>query len=102
MIRMKGDEVVNHALDSRLERESGWTKKSSTVCEANRVYQDNVDKQNISIPILESEKNSAIYNAKKKVNKSIKEETLTKWNNKVKKLTIQGDFARLLIEEEEN
>ena len=51
MIRMKGDEVVNHALDSRLERESGWTKKSSTVCEANRVFQDNVNKQNISIPI---------------------------------------------------
>ena len=102
MIRMKGDEVVNHALDSRLERESRWTRKSSTICEARKILQDNIDKQVISMPITESDKNSAINKAKKVINKSIKEETLTLWNNKVQKLTLQGDFAKLLIEEEEN
>ena len=50
----------------------------------------------------ESEKYRAIQNAKKAVNKSIKEETLALWNTKVNKLTLQGDFAKLLIEEEEN
>ena len=34
--------------------------------------------------------------------KSVKEETLFLWNNKVKKLTLQGDFINLLIEEESN
>ena len=36
------------------------------------------------------------------MNKSVKEETLLNWNNKVKKLTFQGDFINLLIEEESN
>ena len=98
MIRMKGHELVNHALDSRLERESRWSRKSSTTCEANRIFQDNINKQNINIPVKESEKNRAIQNAKKAVNKSIKEETLALWNTKVNELTLQGDFAKLLIE----
>ena len=34
--------------------------------------------------------------------KSVKEETLLNWNNKVKTLTFQGDFINLLIEEESN
>ena len=50
MIRMKGDELVNHALDSKLERESRWTRKSSTVCQADKIYQDNIENQNIVIP----------------------------------------------------
>ena len=29
MIRTKGDEIVNHALDSRLDREEAWTRKHS-------------------------------------------------------------------------
>ena len=56
VVRMKGDELVNHALDSRLERESRWSKKSSTICEANKVFQDNINKKVISIPVRESEK----------------------------------------------
>ena len=34
--------------------------------------------------------------------KSVKEETLALWNSKVKKLTLQGDFINLLIEEQSN
>jgi hypothetical protein len=102
MIRMKGDELVNHALDSKLERESRWTRKSSTVCQADKIYQDNIENQNIVIPDSQSEISSAINKAKKEVSKSIKEETLAMWNKKVQKLTLQGDFAKLLIEEQEN
>ena len=29
MIRSKGDELVNHDMDSRLQRESSWSKKYS-------------------------------------------------------------------------
>ena len=31
MIKLKGDAVVNHAIESRLERESKWSKKYSTI-----------------------------------------------------------------------
>ena len=43
-----------------------------------------------------------INKAKTEIKKSIQEETTNTWNNKVKKLTIQGEFASLLIEEETN
>ena len=33
---------------------------------------------------------------------TIKEETLNKWNSKVKDLTMQGDFIQILAEEQEN
>ena len=104
MIRMKGDSCVNHALNSRIEREAAWTKKSSTVCEVKKIYDDNISKNKISEPTTENqaEKRLLIYKAKKAMNKSLKEETLDTWNNKVKKLTFQGEFLNLLIEEETN
>ena len=33
---------------------------------------------------------------------SVKQETIQYWNTRVKKLTFQGDFVKLLIEEKEN
>ena len=50
MIRMKGLELVNNALDSRLNRELKWSRKSLTTCEANIIFQDNINKQNINGP----------------------------------------------------
>ena len=44
---MKGDKALNHALDSRLERESDWTRKFSTVVAVDQMYQENVLLQNI-------------------------------------------------------
>jgi hypothetical protein len=52
-----------HALDSRLERESRWTRKTSTTCEANRIFQDNLN-EDINIPAIESERNRAIQKNK--------------------------------------
>ena len=37
--RLLGDEVVNHALDSTLERESKWTAKQSTVTVCQSVHE---------------------------------------------------------------
>ena len=104
MIRFKGDAVVNHAIDSRLERESAWLKKSSTIVRADSIFQKCINNQKITLPSTESEseKKSAINKAKKEIKKSIQEETTTTWNDKVKRLTLQGEFASLLIEEEAN
>ena len=63
---------MKNALDFRLERESRWSRKSSTTCEANRIIQDNLNKQNIIILVKESETYRAIQNAKKAVPESIK------------------------------
>ena len=40
--------------------------------------------------------------AKKAMKKPVQKETVIKWNTKVKKLTLQGDFLKLLIEEEQD
>ncbi len=34
---MKGDEIVNHALDSKTDRESQWTRNVSTIVSAESV-----------------------------------------------------------------
>ena len=47
MIRLKGEKVVNQAIDSRLERESSCFKKSSTVVQANCIFQKSIDSQKI-------------------------------------------------------
>ena len=60
MIRMKGDKVVIQALDSRLERESKWKTKSSTFCDANKIFQDRITNQIVSNSVLESDKNRAM------------------------------------------
>ena len=77
MIRVKGDNIVNHDLDSRIERES--TKKTLIVCESDRIFKYNVENEIIVTPYTktESEKKALIFKAKKATNKFIKEETLT-------------------------
>lgn len=87
MIRTKGYIIVNHALDSRVERESTWTTKYSTVCEADKLYRENILNQTIFPPTTEHEKerDALVHKAKKAMTKSVKEETLLNWNNKEKK-----------------
>ena len=71
MIRLKGDNTVNHALDSRLERESTWKRKSSSTVNANKIFQENVENNKIRIPTTETvaQKAVLINKAKKEVNK---------------------------------
>ena len=97
-IRLKGDEIVNHALNTRLERESKWSKKFSTIKTVDKIFKENIETGKISL-----ENNHKSINIAKKVMKvSLKNETLKHWNSVVKKLTFQGDFFNLLIEEESN
>ena len=50
LMRIKGDQIVNHTLDSRLERESSWTTKSSTIVQCHRLLEKNIESDNIFIP----------------------------------------------------
>ena len=86
--RMKGDGgcdgVVNHCLDSRLEREGKWSSKKSVVCKSENIFL-NVSQSNDSI--------KACQNAAKKANM---DEISNFWHDKVKSLLVQGRFLDLL------
>ena len=108
LMRIKGDPIVNHTLDSRLERESCWTNKSSTIVKCQQLLDMNIDNDNIFIPSTQNcpdvqhARRHEIPRAKAAMKLSIEEETLQLWNSKVQKLTMQGDFANILIEEKQN
>ena len=57
------------------------------MCEANRIYKDNVINHKIVNPTIETEaeRNILAQKAKKVMVKSVKEETLLNWIEKVKK-----------------
>ena len=65
-------------------------KKSSSVVKANKIFKDIVAKQNVTLPNQQKPrgKYAMIKKAKKKGMKTIKEDTLAVWNNRVKKLTL--------------
>ena len=42
IVRAKGDKLVHHALDSRLEKESAWSQKHSTVVSMQEMWKDNL------------------------------------------------------------
>ena len=102
-IRTKGDSIVNHALDSRLERESVWTRKYSTVNHMQKLWQDNYEKNSLQAPQENTYTSQIMINkAKKAMLRSVQAENMDYWNNKIKKLAFQGDFAQLLVEEKTN
>ena len=107
-MRIKGDCVVKHTLDSRLERESSWINKSSTIVACDKILTENWNTDKFFIPTSENTFNldysrrTELYKAKKATKQCIQEQTLQLWNSKVEKLTMQGDLSQLLIEEKEN
>ena len=91
IVRTKGDKIVNHALDSRLERETAWTRKNSTLVEVDKMwktYQEKTptnsaqDEESYEVQIKD------VKIAKKFMKDSVKQQTLCEWNTRVKKTNI--------------
>ena len=83
--RSKADAKVNNALDSRLNREKCWKKKSSTIVKCD----DLVSK-------LPAEINQAtLKQNKQNLRKSVHDEMKAEWSNKIKSLTLQGHFLNI-------
>ena len=107
-MKMKGDIVVNAALQSQVSREAQWSRKSSTAAACENMIATCVENDLFLIPTQENTWNvtsSVIHEmpkAKKAIKQSINQEVLDTWNKKVHKLTVQGEFTKLLIEEEES
>ena len=102
LMRMKGDKNVNVCLDSKLKREKKWKKKSSTAVKVNNMIVNLVENGKVQFSDTRNTRLKYIKAGKVAVKKSIKDEVKDKWNERVRDLTLQGDFAQLLIEEEES
>ena len=63
---------------------------------------DLVTKGKIATTISQTTSKSNILSARRAIKTSIKEEVTYTWNNKVRHLTIQGEFVQLLVEEEQS
>ena len=104
IVRTKGDPIVNHALDSRLEREEAWKLKNSTIVEVQNMwqkYQNEIQIKKTQGKNAVNTQNNSVKNAKKFMKDELKKQTICDWNTRVRKLTFQGDFTKLQIDEKE-
>ena len=92
--RAKADHVVNHAIDSTIERESQWSRKQSTVVQSNSIYSQ--VESSIDVP------NSPWNSVKKKIKHVLEDDVVRYWSDRVEPLLVQGRFTSLLILENEN
>ena len=104
--RLKADRVVNAALDSGLEREGSWSRKSSTLVKCNSILSTVAETEYIPDGAFtyhyETSVSLAVPKIKEAANKIIANEYLDYFNEKVNNLVMQGDFISLLNEEEED
>ena len=97
LMKLKGDQTVTTCVQSKLERESGWTRKSSTIVKYNNMIVDLVTKAKVPAVTSQTTLKQIILSGKCAVKSSIKEEIKDTWNTKVRSLTMQGDFVQILI-----
>ena len=82
-----------------------WKRKNSTTVEMENKWQKYQNENTIKIAHgIEPPKGNCknVLNAKKYMREEVKKQTICDWNTKVKKLTFQGDFTKLQIDEKEN
>ena len=102
LMRLKRDPVVNACIDSKIERESTWRKKSSTAVKCDQLVAPVVENSVRPATSQASTNVQSTNRAKGALKKTINEEIKIKWNTTVRQLTMQGDFANLLIQEDES
>ena len=83
-MREKGDDLVNHCLDSQLDRESKWVRKRSIIVKSDEVYS--------SVKGV----HPTLKGKKKEAKKILTHEVSTIWHTHVKDLIVQGRFLDLL------
>ena len=101
-IKLKGDDLVNHALDNKVEREEKFQRKKSVYVEARKTFQERVEENTENEP--EEGKTSHKYRKKIKnlVKTKINNEKLETHINHVHNLVQQGNLLRVAGEEEQD
>ena len=90
--RLLADPLVNHCLDSKLERESEWTQKSSTIATCASVHST----------AMSNSKNDQWKTVKSSVKTYLKEKQSSYWSETIEPLIFQGDFVKLLQKENQD
>jgi len=90
--RIKGDNIVNAALDSRLSHEQQWTRKHSTTVACDKAFNSALAKSNIN-------NNLPKHKAKEIVTKQAKKDTKSQYQKdhqqRLEGLEMQGELLRL-------
>ena len=94
--RLKADSQVNAALDSKVTRERGYTRKGSISTASEDCF------QNSAHDIPDEPNKTYIETVKKRVKQNIEQEINSTWINHVKSLTVQGRFLEILSIEQSN
>ena len=103
---LKADPDVKLAIQSSIYREAQWTKNSSTVVKCKDIFEELALTEHI--PTVDNCPNIAcstiveVPKLKKAATELISKSYLDYWNEVAKSLVVQGDFLRLLAEEEEH
>ena len=107
--RLKGDTIVNSAINATIERESVFTRKKSTCIEAEARFQTAVLSCSPLGEIPEFTGDNAATLKHKfddRVNKSVKTglntENRERWESHVKELVVQGNFLALAAAEKQD
>ena len=102
--KLKADETVQLAIESQLARETNWTRKSSTIVQCQEIIDIVSDNSFFPTPTnchnYQSSVASETPKLKKAVKNTILDQVKEKWNKKAQDLEIQGDFLKLLIEDD--
>ena len=104
--RVKADRTVNAALDSTLARENNWSRKTSTIAKCDSIFTEISRTQFIPTELntynLACSTSVELPKIKETVKDVIANEYLSYFNDQINNLTMQGDFIKLLVEEEED
>ena len=87
--RVMGDSTTNRALDLKIQRETSWTKKTSTAILCDKVHQRSIHG---------NEQLQVWKKIKPKVKNTLKQDTSDYWKLVVEPLVTQGDMPKLLNE----
>ena len=100
----KADPDVKLAIESSIYRESQWTRKSSTVVKCKDIMEKLAETEHVptvdNCPNVVCSTMAEVPKLKKAASAAIADSYLDYWNDVAKDLIMQGDFLRLLAEEE--
>ena len=105
-MKVRGDPFVQEALSVALAREEVWSRKSSTICECREIFNEVEGSQFVPTEPntynCQTASRIALPNLKKATNQIVARKFLNKYNDQSEDLTFQGEFIKLLHDEQQD
>ena len=107
--RLKGDKVINHVLDTTLQREGNYVRKKCTTSEAEITFREVLDLSTVQgeIPQFTGERASHLQNQfcqkiQTEVRNKVRCQSQEQWEEHARSLTVQGNILALAAAEKED